>query len=289
VADRVVEQVANDPRELRRGHLDDGCRLGERAVESHALRARHRPRAGDRVGDHLAERHALDVEVERGRLDTAQVEQVVDEPGETFGLHADARVVRGDRCGVVDHAVLDRLDHGADAGQRRPQVVRHPRHELTARSLECPLARNRLLELRGRLTQRSGELVRRAQPRTERVSGQDPDGARRGEHDDEGGEVVRRHEHRVGGEHDAGHRRGDGRKSDDDRLQRDRPRGQHRKSGGADERHRAGATGCQRGELDAVTAGDAGDGRGDEREHGADHDEPRRNHDRVSGSHASNR
>ena len=40
------------------------------------------------------------------------------------------RVVTGDGRLVVDDAVLEGLDHGPDARQRRSQVVRHPRHQV---------------------------------------------------------------------------------------------------------------------------------------------------------------
>ena len=45
-------------------------------------------------------------------------------------------MVAGDRPVVVDHSVLEGLDHGADAGQRRAQVVRHPGDQLPPAAVE---------------------------------------------------------------------------------------------------------------------------------------------------------
>ena len=53
--------------------------------------------------------------------------------GQPVRLATHGPVVASDGLGVVDHAVLQGLDHGPDAGQRRAQVVRDVARELALR------------------------------------------------------------------------------------------------------------------------------------------------------------
>jgi hypothetical protein len=93
---------------------------------------RDRAQLGDGVAHDVVEGDALDGELEAARVDPRQLEQVVDHAVEAVRLHADLAEVA---VLVVDHAVLERLGHGADPGERRAQVVRHPRDELAAAAL----------------------------------------------------------------------------------------------------------------------------------------------------------
>ena len=87
----------------------------------------------------VAEEHPLEVEVERAGLSPAQLEQVVDQSGEMIDFLAQRPQVPIDRGRIVDNAVLQCLDDRAHPRQRGTQIVRHPRHELPARSFERPL------------------------------------------------------------------------------------------------------------------------------------------------------
>ena len=88
----------------------------------------------------------LNCELQHAGLGPAQLEQVVDERGEVVGLLAEPAVVAVDGLRVVDDAVLERLGHRPDAGERRAQVVRDPGDELAARRLERAFAPLGLVE-----------------------------------------------------------------------------------------------------------------------------------------------
>ena len=115
-------------------------------TQADALGPRHRRGRGDRLRDDIAQRHGLEVEVQRTRLDPAELEEIVDEHGEAVGLPSHGGVVAGDVVRVVDHAVLERLDHRPDAGQRRPQVVGDPRDQLASSGVHRPLPGAGLVE-----------------------------------------------------------------------------------------------------------------------------------------------
>ena len=69
-------------------------------------------------------------------MDAGQLEEVVDHPHHPVDLGAHLGVVAGR---VVGKPVLERLGHRAQAGERRPQVVGDPRHQLASRLLEGQL------------------------------------------------------------------------------------------------------------------------------------------------------
>ena len=71
-------------------------------------------------------------------VDPGQLEEVVDHPHHPVDLGADLAVVARR---VVGQAVLERLGHRPQPGQRRAQVVGDPRDQLAARLLQPRLAR----------------------------------------------------------------------------------------------------------------------------------------------------
>ena len=97
------------------------------------------PWPSDGVGHQLAQWHPLEGELQRVGLDAGQLEQVVDQAGQPVGLADELAVVARDLAGSYDHPVVERLDHGPDARDRRAQVVAHPGHQLAAAALERPL------------------------------------------------------------------------------------------------------------------------------------------------------
>jgi hypothetical protein len=72
----------------------------------------------------------LELELEHPRLRAAQLEEVVDQLGEPVRFAPQGGVVARDGLGVVDDSVFERLDDGADAGERCAQIVRDPGNEL---------------------------------------------------------------------------------------------------------------------------------------------------------------
>ena len=70
-------------------------------------------------------------------MDAGQLEEVVDHPRHPVDLGADLPVVAR---GVGGDAVLERLGHGPQPGQRGAQVVGHPGDQLAPRLLQAPLA-----------------------------------------------------------------------------------------------------------------------------------------------------
>jgi hypothetical protein len=74
------------------------------------------------IGDDLTEGDLLQPEPQGRGLDAAELEQVVDQPGEAVALHPQCPVVAR-HVVALDQPVLERLDHGPDAGERRAQVV----------------------------------------------------------------------------------------------------------------------------------------------------------------------
>ena len=72
-------------------------------------------------------------------MDPGQLEEVVDHRGQPVGLDPDLPVVAGAAGLVVDHAVLERLGHRPQPGQRRAQVVRDPGDQVAAAALKAGL------------------------------------------------------------------------------------------------------------------------------------------------------
>ena len=91
-------------------------------------------------------------------VDPGELEEVVDHPHHPVDLGAHLRVVT---AGVVGEAVLQRLGHRPQAGQRRAQVVGDPRDELAPRLLQAPV--------RGRGTRRASRWSAGARPRARRT------------------------------------------------------------------------------------------------------------------------
>ena len=99
----------------------------------------------------------LDRQRQRVGLDAGQLEQVVDQPGQPVGLGHELQVVAVDLGRVGHDAVVERLGHGPDAGDRRAQVVAHPRHQLAAAVLEGALAVGHLVDPAARPLQLGGQ------------------------------------------------------------------------------------------------------------------------------------
>ena len=74
----------------------------------------------------------IELAEDRGRADVCD--------GLAVGLDRELAVVATDVAGLGHHPVLEGLDHRPDAGDRGPQVVAHPRHQLAPAAIERPLA-----------------------------------------------------------------------------------------------------------------------------------------------------
>ena len=136
VPDRVDEQVGHHPRQLA-GVGGDEEAVVHVSAEAYAAGAGDRVGAGQRLADHVAQRDRLEVQRQHAGVDAGELEEVVDHPHHPVDLGADLAVVAG---GVVGQPVLERLGHRAHRGQRRAQVVGHPRDQLAPRLLEPLLA-----------------------------------------------------------------------------------------------------------------------------------------------------
>ena len=144
VPDRVAQQVGDDPGQLRLARRAPSASPSRRRTSRTPRPAATGAADGDRVGDDVAERHRAERQPQRAGVDPGQLEQVVDErapsgrsrPGSAGGTRRPSR--------VVDHAVLQRLGHRAQPGQRRAQVVRHPGDQLAAAGLHLPFPLARL-------------------------------------------------------------------------------------------------------------------------------------------------
>ncbi len=152
VAERVREQVHEHALHLVGRHGDDWVG-GHPRPQPHAARRRvglERVHAGRHE---VGERSLLQLERERAGVDPREHEQVLDEPGEDLRLRPD----RGEVLLRPREPVLERLDHRAQRGERRAQVVAGPHHELAARV-------EQLLQVRGHLVERRTELLQLARP-----------------------------------------------------------------------------------------------------------------------------
>ena len=81
------------------------------------------------------------------RVDSGQLEQVVDERAQPAGLIAQ----RPDVLGGLGDAVVDRLEHRRDRSDRRAEVVARGSHQL-------PLGVEERLEARGHVVERAAEV-----------------------------------------------------------------------------------------------------------------------------------
>ena len=106
-------------------------------VEADTLDGGDRLGRGERLADQVTERHGLRGRHEQAGVDLGELEEVVDHAHGAVHLGADLPVVARR---VVDHAVLERLGHRAQAGQWSAQVVGDPGDQLAARLLEPLLA-----------------------------------------------------------------------------------------------------------------------------------------------------
>ncbi len=240
VSDGVHQQVGQDPAHLSHIDLDLGGVVGV-AVEQDALGAGERIRGGDGIGDDITERDALQRQLKGPGVEPGQLEQVVDHRGEAFtGAHHGA-VVAGHGGGVGDHPVVEGLGGGADAGDRRAQVVADPRDQLAPAGFQRPLPFPGRDQPDVGVVQRTGDrrelCRRRRRPRRSvtvltKVAGRIGEGHRcpghraseperrcgrghrgHGEHDEHDIEIVVGEEHRLRGSGDTGRHRAD---SDDD-------------------------------------------------------------------------
>ncbi len=87
------------------------------------------PRLGDGRGEQGRDRDGLGGVGRAPGVDLGEVEQVVDEPSHALGLRQRGREVVGVRRG---DAVDEVLEHRAEGGERRPQLVAHGGHEVAS-------------------------------------------------------------------------------------------------------------------------------------------------------------
>jgi hypothetical protein len=189
----------------------------------------------------------------RASATTRKLEEVVHERGQPVALGAQLPVVHGHLTWTEDDTVVERLDDGLDARERRAEVVRDPRDELPARvgdgalalearvelllhRLELACERRELLggrrldtrpqvsfaDLTSRLDQAQACCT---QPRRERERRQDADGSGRDDDHCQRGHRARRLHHQMGRRQCAGGHRADGRQRHDHSLDGERSAG----------------------------------------------------------------
>ncbi len=127
-ADRVDQQVSQDPAHLLAVHLD-GHRFDAVTDQPDAQLAGERVRAREGVADQVVEGHPGAGEGEGARVDAGELEEVADHVVEAFDLGADLAEVA---VGVGGDTVLQGLGHRAETGERGAQVVGDPGDEFTA-------------------------------------------------------------------------------------------------------------------------------------------------------------
>lgn len=124
--DGVDEEVGQDTGHLAAVDLDRH-RLDSVADEPYAVFLGQGVGARDRVADEVVDRYAGRVQGEHAGLDAGEFEQVADHLAEPLDLRADPGVVD---ARIVDHAVLQRLGHCLQPGERGAQVVGDPGDKL---------------------------------------------------------------------------------------------------------------------------------------------------------------
>ena len=127
--DGVLEQVSKHATDLGDREISDARVVEHVPLQPDTLALGRHAGVGQGVRDELGEGDRLEAEAQSVGLDAAQLEQVVDKPGEAVGFALDRGEVALDRLGIVDDAVVQRLDYGPDARQRGAQIVRHPRDQ----------------------------------------------------------------------------------------------------------------------------------------------------------------
>ncbi len=217
VPDRVAQQVGHNPGQLRLAPLY-GRPAGLCGDQPDSAGGGHWRRRGDGVRHDIAKRDGVQRKLQGAGVDPGQFEQIVHKGRHPVGLHPDPAVVVRDRIRVADDAVLQRLGHRAEAGQRRAQVVRDPGDQFPPVRLHLPLPQPYLI----RPHRVGGESA--AEPDADREA--HPTGER--EHDQEHINVVVGDEHALGDAEDAGeHRQHGDRQQDadghDDRAVAQRP------------------------------------------------------------------
>ena len=110
--DGVVDEIAEDPGDVRWRELELWSPPVHLALDPDAPGVGRGRGGGDRVGDEVGERRALHLEPKGSRVDHRQLEQLVDEFGQPLGLDAQRPVVAVQGGAVLDQAVLERLGHG---------------------------------------------------------------------------------------------------------------------------------------------------------------------------------
>jgi hypothetical protein len=159
-------------------------------------RVEQRSRCHHRIGDHVGQRDVVQRDVQSTGVDPGELEQVVDQSGDTVGLGAHSPVVVRHRRGVVDDSVFERFRHCPQPGQRSARVVRDPRHELSAALLQSAFPFPGL----------GGPDAGAGQPAAGPQRHSEAHGSSRDEDDEQHAEVVFGDEHRLGdGDHPRHH------------------------------------------------------------------------------------
>ena len=134
VADRVLEQVLKHPPrrgEQRASLAPSRCVSSMQALLGRAAR-RRRP-APRRVPRRALRSPSASID---GDVELDQLEEVVHQSVRERRPTGASRRVDPNRLWIVDHAVVDRLDHRPQAGKRRAQVVRDRRDQIAALGLD---------------------------------------------------------------------------------------------------------------------------------------------------------
>ena len=129
MSQRVGDEVQEHALHVLRRAADVGQSLVELALEVNLPRPRFGLETAHAVGDERWQLRLAQLERERARVDSSELEQIVDQRRERPCLLAQRRQVLVDR----GEAVLDRFEHRLDRRHRRAQIVTGPGDELTAR------------------------------------------------------------------------------------------------------------------------------------------------------------
>ncbi len=133
--DRVDQQIAQYAGDLLGVH-PHRQRYHPAVHQPHPAHPRQRPGSRERVVHQVVHRHPRQRQGQRPGLDTGQFEEVVDHRGQPVHLDPHPCVVAR---GVLGDAVLQRLGHRPQPGERGAQIVRDPGDQFAPGGIQRPL------------------------------------------------------------------------------------------------------------------------------------------------------
>ena len=129
---REVGEDLLDPPPVAGRRMESRRRVGTKVD---ATIERDRQEAGGHGGHHLGDREGRALELQRARFEARELEEVTDESRHRADDRATALEELTLHCGIADASLEDQVEVAGQSGQRRPQFVRHGRHESLALGL----------------------------------------------------------------------------------------------------------------------------------------------------------